>query len=276
MLLSSHGRRIYYDLAGPEDAETVYLAHPLAADSGMWMDQVSALLRAGYRVLRVDMRGHGGSDPAPGNYRMEQLVADAVLVLDQVQVERAHFCGLSIGGMIALGVAILHAERVASMVLSDTRAASPADALDRWGPRITEVQAQNSTLPLAADTMMRWLSPECRRRRPQLWQQIHDTVAATSPQGYIGCAAAIQNFSWVDRLSQITAATLVLCGADDLGSDLDENQDIARRVQRGEFRIIEDARHLPNVEHPQLFNQILFEWLGAHPANELSRMENIL
>jgi 3-oxoadipate enol-lactonase len=266
MLLSTNGRRIYFDLVGRQDAPVVYLAHPLAADSGMWSEQVPALLAAGYRVLRADLRGHGGSDPAPGNYRMEQLVADAILVLDHLRIAKTHFCGLSIGGMIAEGVAILHPERVASLILCDTRAASPADAIKRWGPRIAEVQAQNSMRPLAEGTMGRWLSPQCRETNPALWQQIHDTVAATSPQGYIGCAAAIQNFSWTDRLAEIAAPTLVLCGSDDPGSDPEENRQIAAAVQRGTYRAIEGAKHLPNVEDPVLFNQIVVDWL-----NERSR-----
>jgi 3-oxoadipate enol-lactonase len=274
MLLITNGRKIYFDILGREDAPVVCLLHPLAADSGIWSEQVPALLAADYRVLRVDLRGHGGSDIAPGNYKMEHLVADAVLVLDHLRIARAHFCGLSIGGMIAQGMAILHPDRVASLILCDTRAAAPADAITRWGPRIAQVQAQNSMAPLAPGTMQRWLSPQAREAHPVLWQQIHDTVAATPPQGYIGCAAAIQSFSWADRLSEIAAPTLVLCGSDDPGADPEENREIAARVQRGQYYAIEGARHLPNVEDAQVFNRIILGWCdkqsGRVPRNAMS------
>jgi 3-oxoadipate enol-lactonase len=94
--------------------------------------------------------------------------------------------------------------------------------------------------------------------------QIHDTVAATPPQGYIGCAAAIQNFRWTHRLPEICAPTLVLCGSDDPGASPEENRMISETVQRGEFIAIEGARHLPNVEDPGRFNRIVIDWCDRH------------
>jgi len=131
MLLQTNGRNSYFDIVGREDAPVIYFAHSLAADSGMWSEQVPAFLAAGYRVLRVDMRGHGGSDPAPGNYTMEQLVEDAVSILDYLAIPKVHFCGLSIGGMIGQGLGILHPHRVTSLILCDTQAEAPKDAKER-------------------------------------------------------------------------------------------------------------------------------------------------
>ncbi len=118
--------------------------------------------------------------------------------------------------------------------------------------------------PLAEATMARWLSDAFKARRPKVWQQIHDTVAATSPQGYIGCAAAICDFKWTPRLHEISAPTFVLCGADDPGADPEENRMIAKTVQRGEFLAIEGARHLPNVEDADRFNRIVIDWCNRH------------
>jgi 3-oxoadipate enol-lactonase len=265
MLVSIGGRNIYFDLVGQAGAPVIYLAHPLAADSGVWAEQVPALLAAGFRVLRVDMRGHGGSEATPGPYSMEELAQDAVNVLNHHGIDKAHFCGLSIGGMIAQGVAILHPARVASLVLCDTRSAAPADAAKRWGPRIKEAEACGSMAPLAAGTMERWLSPKGREANPLLWRQIRDTVAATSVIGYVGCVGAISSFDWIPRLAEISARTLVICGSDDAGSDPDENRKIAARVQRGAFVAIEGARHLPNVEDPEIFNEVLVDWCARRP-----------
>lgn len=270
MLLWTNGRKAYFDIVGDERAPVVYFAHSLAADSGMWSDQVPAFLAAGYRVLRVDMRGHGGSDPAPGNYSMEQLVGDAVQILDYLRLGQVHFCGLSIGGMIGQGLGILHGERVASLILCDTQARAPKDAKERWGKRAVLIQAANSMVPLAASAMERWLSADCKAKRPRLWQQIHDTVAATAPQGYIGCANAIQTFNWTPRLHEIAAPTLVLCGADDPGADPEENRQIASMVQRGEFLAIAGARHLPNVEDAARFNRIVIDWCNRHAGGARS------
>ena len=167
MLLWTNGRKVHYDIVGREGAPVIYFAHALAADSGMWSEQVPALLAAGYRVLRVDMRGHGGSDPAPGSYSMEQLVTDAALMLDHLAIERVHFCGLSIGGMIGQGLAILHPKRIASLILCDTQSEAPKGAAALWGPRMAAAQAANSTAPLADATLARWLTASFKERRPR-------------------------------------------------------------------------------------------------------------
>jgi 3-oxoadipate enol-lactonase len=195
---------------------------------------------------------------------MDDLVADAVEAMDQLGIEKAHFCGLSIGGMIGQGLGIRHPDRVRSLVLCDTQSQSPADAKERWGGRIVLIQRDNSLEPIADTTLGRWLSPEFRERSPGRWRQIRETVAACTPQGYIGCAAAIQNFKWTDQLAQIAAPTYVLCGADDPGANPDENRMIAATVQNGEFLAIPKARHLPNVEDPDRFNQIVIDWCRRH------------
>src|SRR6202163_4605474 len=98
MLLPLPGRRLYYDLAGPEAGPVVCITHSLASDGGSWAEQVPALLQAGFRVLRIDMRGHGGSDPVAGDYTMKDLADDVALVLDGLALSRVHYIGLSIGG----------------------------------------------------------------------------------------------------------------------------------------------------------------------------------
>src|ERR1700754_3227066 len=100
MLINLPGRRIYYDLTGPETGQVVCITHSLASDGGMWAEQVPPLLAAGYRVLRLDMRGHGGSDPVAGPYTMAQLADDVAASLDVLGIQKVQYIGLSIGGMI--------------------------------------------------------------------------------------------------------------------------------------------------------------------------------
>ncbi len=106
MLLSLDGRRVYFDLAGPANAPVVCFTHSLNADGGMWVEQMVPLLGAGYRVLRLDMRGHGGSAPVDGDYTMDALAADVKGALDVLGIKKVHYIGLSIGGMIGQGFAL--------------------------------------------------------------------------------------------------------------------------------------------------------------------------
>ena len=108
MLLSLDGQKIYFDLAGPQDAPAVCFTHSLNSDGGMWVEQLVPLLGAGYRVLRLDMRGHGGSAPVDGDYTMDALAADVKGALDVLGIKKVHYIGLSIGGMIGQGFALGH------------------------------------------------------------------------------------------------------------------------------------------------------------------------
>ena len=128
MLLSLTGRRLYYDLVGPESGPVVCITHSLASDSGMWAEQMTPLLQPGFRVLRIDMRGHGGSDGVTGDYTMKALAGDVAQVLDALSLPRVHYIGLSIGGMIGQAFAIEHGSKLISALWSDTLPASPASA----------------------------------------------------------------------------------------------------------------------------------------------------
>src|SRR5438876_10825480 len=128
MLLPLAGRRLYYDLVGPEDGPVVCFTHSLASDSGMWAEQMPPLLQAGFRVLRLDMRGHGGSDPAAGDYTMKALAGDVAATLDALSLLRVHYIGLSIGGMIGQAFSIEHGPKLLSAMWSGTLPARPAGA----------------------------------------------------------------------------------------------------------------------------------------------------
>jgi 3-oxoadipate enol-lactonase len=233
MLLNLAGRRIYYDLVGPPAAAVVCFAHALAADSGMWAEQVPALVAQGWRVLRVDMRGHGGSASPDGDTTLDQLAGDIAHVVDALGIGRVHFVGLSIGGMIGQALALRHGAQVASLMLCESPPASLPRVEEIWAPRIAAVRAASSCEPIADGTMERWLSPAFKARHPGRWRQIRDTVAATDPAGYLG------------------------------GIQAEENERLAALIPGGRFVPFAGARHLPNVEAPERFNRILLDWLGA-------------
>ncbi len=263
MLLHLAGRRIHYDLAGPEEAPVVCFAHALAADSGMWAEQVPSLLAQGWRVLRVDMRGHGGSAPPAPDVTLDELAGDIAAVMDARALERAHVVGLSIGGMIAQALALRHRTKVASLMLCESPPASLPDVTRIWAPRIAAVRAAASCEPIADATMERWLTPSFKAAHPDRWRQIRETVAATEPAGYLGGIHALSNFDFTRELPSLRVPAMALYGEDDIASSAEENERLAALIPGGRFVRFPGARHLPNVEAPERFNRILLDWLGA-------------
>jgi 3-oxoadipate enol-lactonase len=239
------------------------MTHSLASDGGMWTEQVPPLLADGFRVLRIDMRGHGGSGPVAGDYTMSALAADVAAVLDALSIARVHFIGLSIGGMLGQAFALEHGGRLASAMWCDTLPATPAGAPEVWQQRVDTVRGANSLAPLADPTIERWLTDAVRQSRPGRWRQIRDTIVGTTPAGYLGCVAAIRNFDFVARLPLLKLPVLVVCGSDDMGTPAAENRRLAGLVPGGRYEEIANALHFQNVEHPDTFNRIMLGWLNA-------------
>jgi 3-oxoadipate enol-lactonase len=251
MLLPVAGRRMYYDLIGPESGPVVCFTHSLNSDGGMWAEQMQPLLAAGFHVLRLDMRGHGGSDPVPGDYTMSTLAADVALAIDALGLDRVHYIGLSIGGMLGQAFAIEHAAKLKSLMLCDTLPATQPDAKTAWGPRIETTKKANSLEPLADGTMDRWFTEAFKPRKPARWKQLRDTSAA-----------AILNFDFLSKLPTLKVPTLVVCGDGDPGTPPTENKRIASLVPGARYEEIAAARHFPNVEQPEAFNRIMMGWLN--------------
>lgn len=262
MLLAVGSRRIRYDLIGPEAGPVVCMAHSLSADSGIWAEQMPALLGAGWRVLRLDMRGHGGSD-ATERVTMEELADDVALVLDFLGVETAHFVGLSIGGMIGQTLGLRHGARLSSLMLCGTSPQAVPGGEAMWQARFAAIRAAGSVEPLADDAMDRWFTPAFKPRRPDRWKQVRNTIAATSPAGYVAGAKAIIDFDVLERLPQVRTPTLVVCGDEDTGTPPEGNRRIAQLIPGARYEEISPARHIPMMEHPEIFNRLLLEWLAA-------------
>jgi len=263
MLLPLPDRRLYCDLTGPENGPVVCITHSLSSDGGSWAEQVPALLQAGFRVLRLDMRGHGGSDPVAGDYTMQALAGDVATVLDALAIPRVHYIGLSIGGMLGQALALEHGGKLASAMCCDTLPPTPAGAPEVWQQRVDTVRGANSLAPLADATIERWLTTAVKQSRPGRWKQIRDTIVGTTPAGYLGCVAAIRNFDFVARLPSLKLPVLVVCGADDAGTPAADNRRLAGLVPGGGYEEIANALHFPNVEHPDTFNRIMLGWLEA-------------
>lgn len=262
MLLARGDRHIHFDLLGANDAPIVCLAHALSADMGIWSEQVSPLLAEGWRVLRIDMRGHGGSTPGAGDaYSMSDLAADVIAVMDFLAIDAVHFAGLSIGGMIGQTLALEHARRLHSVMLCDTAPNTIPGGKPLWDDRFGAIERAGSVEPLADATMDRWLTPVFRTNRPNRWAQIRATIAATSVAGYVGGGNAILHFDVRPRLASIRTPALVVWGDEDPGTPPEGNKLIADTIPGAQRAIFKGARHVPMVEYPDVFSNAMVEWL---------------
>ena len=196
---------------------------------------------------------------------MSALTQDIVGILDFLDIDKVHFVGLSIGGMIGQTFAIEHADRLHSLMLCGTAPAALEGGMDMlWKPRFKAIAAAGSIAPLADATMPRWFTDAFRESSPRRVRQIYETVCRTTPAGYRGGGVAIDTFDVLDQLPSITTPTLVLCGDGDTGTPPTGNRQIAQAIAGARYVELENARHIPMVEYPELFSSILLDWLTAY------------
>ncbi len=251
--------RLHHELIGPSDAPVVVLSSSIGTTAAMWDDQIPAL-RDRFRVLRYDHRGHGRSEVPPGPYALADLGADVLDLLDQLGVERASFCGLSMGGMVGMWLASHAPERIDHLVLACTAAhLGPAQV---WDDRIALVRSAGMA-SLVDGVTQRWFTPGFVRDNPDAVARIAAMLEASDPNGYVACCAAIRDMDQRSALSTITAPTLVIAGADDPATPLDQAEAIHRGVAGSTLVVIDDAAHLANVQQPAAFDQALQSHLGG-------------
>ncbi len=232
---------------GPKDGRVVVFSNSLGTDLRVW-DRVVALLPAGLRVIRYDKRGHGLSDcPARGTWGMGDHVADAVAVMDALGAKDAVFVGLSVGGMIAQGVAAERPDLVRGLVLSNT--AAKIGAPEMWQTRIAAIEAGG--IAALADTILeRWFSRRFRAEEQDelaLWRNM---LIRTTMDGYVGTCVAIADTDLRDSTARLRLPTLALCGDEDGSTPPDLVRETAAMIPGAVFELIPGAGHLPCIEQP--------------------------
>ena len=236
-------------IPGPQAAVPMVLSNSLGTDHSLWEFQVGAFSRQ-HAVWRYDIRGHGGSDVAEGDYSIERLGKDLVSVIDATGSDRADLCGVSIGGLTALWVAVHAPDRVRRIVLANT-AARIGDAA-MWSERIRTVSTAG-TASLADATMRRWFTAEFRMARPDVVSGFHSTISRTSAAGYAGCCAALRDADLRAEVSRVACPTLVVTGRHDPATPPALGCWLAEHIPGAKLLDL-DAAHLSNVERPDEFN----------------------
>jgi 3-oxoadipate enol-lactonase len=209
------GMRLYWRLEGASEHPVLLLLHPLGSDLNLW-DRAMPWLTRQLRVLRMDLCGHGASDTQPGDLSLASLSADAVAVMDAARVSQAAVCGLSLGGMIGMSLALSVPERIGALVCACSSARMDA-AL--WAERIVTIRSQG--LAAVADAaLQRFFSAEFAHAHPEITGTIRTALQGMDAEGYAGCAAAIRDMDLIPRLGQIRARTLVITGQHDVSTPL--------------------------------------------------------
>lgn len=259
MLIRANGIQMNYELSGKKAAPVALLSHSLGSSLLMWNPQRKAL-ESHFQVLRYDIRGHGKSEAPPGAYTLELLGEDAVALLDALEIEKVHWIGLSMGGMIGQSAALNYPRRLKSLALCDTAAAIAPEAQPLWQERIDAVREKGVASQLEP-TLARWFTPSFLKSNSYMLEVIRNEFLATPAQGYLGCIYAIRKLNYLDRLSEIKVPTLIMVGEDDPGTPASASEAMHQVIPNSKLVIIKSARHLSNVEQPEVFNTNLITFL---------------
>lgn len=254
----ANGIGIRYRFDGPADAPVILFSHSLASGLEMWDAQAAAFV-GDYRVLRYDIRGHGGSEVTLAPYGLEVLVADVHGLIQSLGVERVHFVGLSLGGMIGQLFALAHPERLDRLVLCDTASEMPDPEM--WAERV-RIAEKDGLAALAAPTLARWFTPAFHKTRPGEVARIRDLILRTPVDGYVGACRAIAGLDATARLKEIVAPTLCIVGDRDETTPPAAARAIRDAIPGAELVLLDHAAHLSNIEQAAAFNAALAGFLA--------------
>ena len=254
------GARLYWRIEGHPGRPALVLLNSLGTDHSLWDPVMPGLLRH-FRVLRTDKPGHGASSARPGEYTIEQLGRDVLAAMDAAGVRRAHLCGVSIGGMIAMWLAANAPGRIDRLVLSNTSAKL---APEGFVERIRTVR--EGGIAAIADTILgRFFTPEFVARADERFHSVRTTLLQVDPAGYIGCCAALRDMDLRPLLARIASPTLVVTCRDDASTPAAMGEAIAAAIP-GAQRIELTLAHLPFVEAPQRYTTQVVEFLAQRPC----------
>ncbi|PHQ99226.1 MAG: 3-oxoadipate enol-lactonase [Marinosulfonomonas sp.] len=256
-MIDLNGITVHYADQGDPNGAPVVFSNSLGTDLRLW-DQLLPLLPKSLRLIRYDTRGHGLTSAPDGDYFMGDLVADAAALLDHLKVKDCIFVGLSIGGMIAQGLAAERMDLVRAMVLSNTAAKIGTTAM--WQSRMADVR-KGGIEALEEAILERWLSARWRRENPSTLAAWRHMLCRTPTKGYLGCAGAISETDLFESTARLTLPTLAIAGAEDGSTPPDLVRETADLIKGSRFQLIRGAAHLPCVEQPEEYAAILTTFL---------------
>ncbi len=249
------GVQLHYRIDGAPDGAPIVFANSLGTDLHLW-DAVMPHLPEGLRIIRYDKRGHGQSSVPPAPYSMGALIRDAEALLDHLDIRDCVFVGLSIGGMIAQGLAVKRMDQVRAVVLSNTAAKIGTPPL--WQERMDAVR-KGGIDALADATMERWFSRDFRAANHHLaWREM---MVRQPVEGYLGCCAAIAGTDFYTPTSGLRLPALGIAGSEDGSTPPDLVRETVELIPGSRFELMRRAGHLPCVEKPVEYAALLRQFL---------------
>ncbi len=250
--------KLHHALDGLVDGPALLLGGSLGTSLEMWEPQRAALEPIA-QIVRFDHRGHGRSPVPAGPYRIDDLGRDVLRLMDDLQLERANYCGLSIGGMVGQWLAINAPERLHRLILICTAAFLPP--ADPWLERAAAVRAAGTTDVIADPVIARWFTEPFATAHPDIVARYRAMLVATDPGGYAACCEAIAAMDLRAGLPSVTVPTLVLSGAQDPAIPPSHGRLIADAVPGSRYELLDPAAHLATVERADAVNELIIGFL---------------
>jgi 3-oxoadipate enol-lactonase len=257
--IEGHTGSLAYGVSGPSDFHPLVLLHSLGTSSEMWRDQLG-LLATRRRVVTVDLPGHGGSSSAPGEYALEDLGADIVTAVDAAGVDRFDVCGMSLGGLLSLWLAIERPERVTRLIACNT--ASRIGTREGWTERIAAV-ADHGMAGVRDTVVARFVTAGLRDRRPEAVRRLGEMFVAVDPVGYTGCCAALRDADVTADIARIACPTLLVGGDEDVSTPPSTTLAMHELIPDSQVQVIPGAAHLSNIDQPDVFSALLTGFLQS-------------
>jgi 3-oxoadipate enol-lactonase len=251
------GTELAYQLSGPSSAPIVCLNHCFAADHRYWDHHLSAF--EGFRILRHDARGHGESNASPGPYSLAMMAGDLISLLDALDIERVHLCGVSMGGMISQTAAIASPERIASLALVNTTSEYTEAQVRAWRDRV-DLVLRDGIEPVCAPLMARWFTKNAADRRPPGYVYMEERISQMAPHSFAAVIEAMCGLDTTEGLASLTMPGIVIATKDDPGVPTASSEKMARQLGVTPHWI-GPARHLATLEHPETFNELIRRFL---------------
>lgn len=258
-VIQSNGCTIDAEISGPDNAPVLMLSSSLGTTRHMWDPQMAAFT-AQYRVLRYDRRGHGKSSVPKGPYNMEMLARDALALLDGLGIAKAHWLGLSMGGMEGMWLGANAADRFDKIILSNTSTYYPDKTV--WHNRMDAVRKAGSVAAIADMVLNAWLTKDFQTAQPDIAARMKTMMMSTSVEGYLGSCAAVRDMDHRETIKAIRNPTLIIAGAKDPATNVAAAQFIHDNVPGSKLAIVE-AAHIANVEAPDVYAKTVLDFLGS-------------
>lgn len=249
---------LHYRIDGDPNGRPLVFANSLGTDLRLW-DKILPRLPGGLRIVRFDKRGHGLSSCPTGDYRMDDLVDDAARLLQQLEIRDCLFVGLSIGGIIAQGLAARYPELLRAMVISNT--AARIGTAEMWSERIAALRA-NGIEAIADNIMQRWFARAFHEQHPKELLGWRNMLTRTPLDGYIGCSAAIAATDFSDSTARLKLPTLAIAGSEDGSTPPEVVRATAELIDAARFAQIDDAGHVPCIEQPDEYARLLNDFIA--------------